>query len=344
MPYSFEPITPHLIHYFAHAKNGNYPDSSFYSKLVEAENFLTAFRHKEVFRKSVALGVGGGGSANTLGWRFRFRSSYGAKALRVIAVLGAQHADMIEDEPFINIELTESGGSPDELALHYGNPDSSADDPPESWSVQSGTFTINPASIYTGYITAENAARIIAISIYEEGETVLTESTSYYNTEAPVAGGAILDDRIERVIVGLSNMLRQNGGLTFNWCLVDGAARTRSSATYINLIDDTTTGTPTTTAHGFSFDTTARNTYSRVTVPIELAVYASIPSGTGNVRLIRTDGTVAVTVPVNSSTPQWFVVSGSIAVGVGLHYALQYAGSGTQTISVYAVSGYEYEA
>ena len=53
----------------------------------------------------------------------------------------------------------------------------------------------------------------------------------------PAGGGPIYDNRIGQQLQAVGNMLRKNGGLRGDWAPVDGTARTRTSATYINLID-----------------------------------------------------------------------------------------------------------
>ncbi|MBK7823428.1 MAG: hypothetical protein IPJ61_20795 [Tessaracoccus sp.] len=59
--------------------------------------------------------------------------------------------------------------------------------------------------------------------------------------------------------------------------------------------------------------------------------------------LVDSGGSVVATATVNSATPGWF--TGTCALPASLaKYDLQFAGDGTNQISVYAVSFIEYES
>jgi hypothetical protein len=185
---------------------------------------------------------------------------------------------------------------------------------------------------------------VIAVMAYEEAPLTVDDATSYYNESVPTAGMPIYDSTRERLLVGLSNMYRQNGGTLFHWGRLDGTARTRSSATLANLIDGSTTGNPTSATRGVHLDLTYRNTVSRTSVPFELAVYAQTAAGSaGVVRLRDTSGNNLISITNISTTAQWYTATGLIPASAA-KYDLQFAGDGVNTLSVYAASVYEYEA
>jgi len=339
MPISLQ--HPGLLHARKYVQNGFYPENALYVRLADGMNWLTSYRHREVFRWYSTIG----GTVATSGtpFRFRFRSGYGATGLRARVIL-APDATGAGTDPYVTIAVTEVGVGTTSLDFHGGaNSGSGLGDAPSTWLPSYGDWVLTPNAAHEVAISLTDTPRVIAIMVHEYGTPSADESIDYFDRTSYVAGGPILDTSIQRTRQGLSNMLRANGGLQVNWGLYDGSARTRSSATPINLIDNSTTGTPTSTTLGYRLVTTARNTLSRTTVPIEMAVYGSVSAGAGGtVRLRDTSGADGATVSV-TSTAAWYTATGSISVGSGQKYDLMYDGDGTNTLSVYAVSFYEWE-
>ncbi|KAB2907173.1 MAG: hypothetical protein F9K40_05315 [Kofleriaceae bacterium] len=331
---------PQLIQPTRHARNGHFPNHAHYAQCIAAQNHVLAYRKKEVYQRDAVLD--NASSANN--WRFRFRTGHGTRALRVWAMLSVT-AHSPGDDPRITVEITKVGGATQSFDLHYGGAGATAfTDAPEEWSPQVVEIPVDPASAYTGFVYRSDAGRFLAMSIEELGHLTVSDSVDYYSELIPTAGAPILDGDIQTLIEGSSEMLRDNGALVAHWHQLTGAARTRSNSTPVNLIDNTTTGTPTATAAGWRFVTTARNTYSRNVVPVEFGVYASMAAGTGTVRLIDTSGNVICSISVNSSTPQWWTATGLMTVGTGQVYVPQFAGNGLSTLSVYAASLIEWES
>ena len=344
---SGDPPSPNLIQWHRSAHNGMHPESAFYAACVRDENRLVRDRHKCAFAKSWPLGpaVWPGVSSSTVIARFRWRTGYGVKRLRVTLVIGKTNGNGATPvtAPTIDVAVTKVGGSTTTLN-HRSLISSSAVTPldaPDEWFISNDVIDVDPASAYTVTVTTNDYARPLAISGMEMGPATADESTDYYNAFVAQADAPLLDSVRSRLLVGVSNMLRQNSGIVFHWSLQGGAARTRTSATAINLIDNATTGAPTSATPGWHYDTTYRNTSSRTTVPIEFAVYASMASGTGTVTFEDSTTTYA-TVSVNSATPQWWTATGSIPAGTG-KIDPKFKGDGTSAISVYDVSceGYE---
>lgn len=335
---------PGLIQPTRHTRNGHFPNHAHYAQCIGAQNHILAYRKREVYQRDVILG----GATTADNWRFRFRSGYGTKAIRFTAMIGLDDGGGAGPgaNPSITIALTKVGGATTTLVLYYGSVGggSTTTEAPEEWSPQAIETDVDEASEYTCLVTRADQANLLSLNAEELGHLTISDSHTYQTEFIPTAGAPILDDDIETLIAGSSNLLRQNGGLVAHWHLINGAARTRSSATFINLIDNSTTGTPSSTADGWRFVTTARNTYSRTVVPVELGIYASMAAGTGTVRLIDTSGNVICSKSINSATPQWWTVTGNMTVGTGQVYVPQFAGDGANTLSVYALSLIEHEA
>ena len=327
-----------------------YPSSSFLARCVAAENHLTAHRHGEAFScdwrlGSLAHAITGAGT--TLRY-FRFRASVGATRLRAYVVLGkcGPIGGSAATTSSTKIDVTISGGATTTMGpwQHPITADTAPTDGPSSWHPIIAEIAITPGTVYECAVITTNFARPLSISVYELGATTTTESVGYYNQRAPQAGSPLYDADRERLLVGVDAMLRANGGTRIHFGMSTGAARTRTSATPINLVDNTTTGAPTAATPGVHLDMTYRNTSSRSTVPFELAIYGSTAaSGAGRVRLVGQSAGTIVDVPVDDAAAQWFVETCSLPAGAD-KYDLQFYGDGVNLTTIYAASLVEWEA
>lgn len=335
---------PLVIHPNRDARNGMYPATSFYGRLQQAVNHLTGYRHKTVFQRQWRLGNKAyvGASSTNLA-RFRWRTSHGAEYVRIVmlqCVSGSSTGDPRTEIEFVNVTdaVTTTAGP------WQGFIDTvSSGDEPSTWRMVSDTHAVTPGKVYTATVKTYDSCRPMAILVMEIGGGTIQEAVDYYSATNIVADAPIFDSTREIMLGGLGAMYRQNGGLVVNWGNGDGAASTRTSATHANVVDGASTGTPTAATAGYSCDMRYRNSSSRTTVPVELAVYGSIPGGSGTVRAIDDSGNVIATATVNNATPQWFTATGSMQAAA-LKFDFQLAGDGANTVSVYAVSLIEYEA
>ncbi len=330
---------PGLVHVAKHARNGMYPDAAFYATTTAALNHATAFARKPIFRRTCKLGQAGRTSG--VAWRWHCRTGYGARRLAVVCVLGRDDSGTAVD-PYIEVSATKVGGSTTTIAFHGGVSATAAGDGPDEWIPSIQYIAVDGASYYTGAVEFFDGVRVVALMVYEDAVPTVADGTDYHSTFEPAAGSPILDSRIGRQLAGIGAMHRVNGGLRADWCHVSGTARTRTSATLINLIDNSTTGTPTAASPGFTLNTQYRNTVSAATVPITFAVYAAmLLGGSGSVKLRDTAGTDAASATITSATPAWVTVTGALTVGTAQKYDVLFAGDGANTVTVYAVSFYE---
>lgn len=335
---------PAIIHPNRDARNGMYPATSFYGRLLQAHNHLVGFRHKTVFQRAWRLGNKTySGAASTNLARFRWRTGYGAEAVRIVGLQCVSNS--ATGDPRTELELVNVTDAVTTTAGPWqGFIDAaSTGDEPSTWRIFTDTSAVTPGKVYTATFKTYDMCRPMALLVMEIGGGTIDEAVSYYCATNVVSDAPIFDATREKVLGGLGAMYRQNGGLQINWARDDGSARTRSSATPANIVDGTTTGTPTAATLGYSCDLRYRNSSSRTSVPVEFAVYGSIPAGSGTVRVIDTAGTTHLTATVNNATPQWFTATGSITAS-DLKFDFQLAGDGVNTLSVYAVSLIEYEA
>lgn len=331
-------------------RNGLYPNAATWITVINAMNHSMGYRHREVYRRAwelgQATGVFGSGT-NTIG-RFRFRTGHGVTTLTYVVMIGLDNTTAgpsggLATNPYIEIDTTISGGATTTRDFHYGLQSSPpGTDAPDETHVATSDVSVTPLTVYEVEIKSVDYARPIAIVAYEQASQTVTESTNYYNLHQPQAGSPIYDANRQRMALGLSEMWRTMGGATWHWHLQDGAARTRSSATYVNILDNSTTGTPATSDYGFYLDLTSHNTISATTAPMELAVYGSIGAGSGTVRLIDSAGNTYGPVTINGAAG-WYTATVNLPAS-STFYTAQYAGDGANTVSVSAISLIEYTA
>ncbi len=326
------------------AQNGMYPATSFYGRIQQAHNHLVGFRHKTVFQRAWRLGnkTYSGASATNLA-RFRWRTGHGAAYVRIVGVQCASNSST--GDPRTELELVNFSDTVTTTAGPWqGFIDvASTGDEPSTWRIFTDTIAVTPNKIYHATFKTYDSCRPMSLLVMELGGGTVTESVNYYSAANMVSDAPIFDATREKILGGLGAMYRQNGALQVNWANGDGSALTRSSATAINVVNNSSTGTPTTATPGYSCDLRYRNSSSRAGVPVELAVYGSIPAGSGTVRVIDTAGTTHLTATVNSATPGWFTATGTITAS-DLKFDFQAAGDGVNTLSLHAVSLYEYES
>lgn len=334
---------PQLIQHRRDTLNGHYPSATYYARVVNGMNHLTAYRHKQVFGRSALLGdasIGASGS-NTIA-RFRFRSGHGAVYARIVMILGKDITGGVAADPTASVTIGATTSGPHA----WGQSPTATIDAPTDWRIVNDVIAITPNTAYSCSVDTTDYARVLAVMVYELGTPTISEATDYYSGESFGADSPIYDAPQARILEGLSNLWRHNGGTVCHWGRRDGSARTRSSATAINLVDNSTTGAPTAATPGWTLDLRYRCTEGRATVPVELAVYGAMSAGggvSGTVVLVDGGGTTVATVTVNSNTAGWFTTTALLPATVD-KYDLKFASDGVNTLSVYAVSLNEWEA
>lgn len=334
---------PRIVQWRSNACNGMVPNAFMWRQLVEGENHITAYRHREVYRKGLELGTDVSGAQAMTGY-FRFRTGYGVNKCTVVALMGYTTASAgagSTADPYLTV--TFSGITAFKLPGSVKSAGTIYDAPDEAWLV-SRDVDVSEATAYTVSYVPSNYCRCLAFMVYEQAPTTVDEATSFMNTHSPTGGSPIYDADRQRLLEGLSKQYRQNGGIVAHWGKFDAAAQTRSSATPANMINGTTTGTPTVGADpGWYIDPRYHRTASRTVVPMEWGVYASMSAGTGTCRIIDSAGATYGSISVNSASLQWWTASFDIAEAAELFLVPQMAGDGAGTLSVYGASLIEYE-
>lgn len=325
------------------ARNGTYPGASFYNSAIYAENHITTFRKREVFRWNGWMGNVTGSAGTINHSRFYFHAGYGTTKLVAYAILGRPTTTGASPYVTITAKIPSSTTFTFAPDMNTSATSASANDYPEQWTFHRSEIEITPNTTYEGLVTASDYARILSMTIFEEGGGQIDDAVDYYNEQVPQSGSKVLDAHRERLLPGLSNMWKRNGGLQVNWGREAGATRTRTLASVVNLIDNTTTGNPTANSPGWTLDLAYRTTVSRAVVPCKLAVYASMSAGSGAVFVTDTADNSPIGVTVNSATPQWFTATGNLVAAAGKKYDPEFNSDGVGTLTVHALSLFEFE-
>lgn len=332
-------ILPALLHPHQACDNGSYPSANYYAAAQATINHIVAYRRKPCWRYSVPLGTAGGTSG--VAWRGYFKTGHGCKNLVLAAVMGLDDRVLAVD-PYIEVTVTEVGGAAlPAVQIHYGVSSVASVDDPDSLSRFVRYIPVSDATEYTVAVEFFDNVRPLSLELHEEEIRTVDDGTDYFSTFAPAAGSPVEDNWVGRQLEGIGAMLRNNRGLRYDWMRPDGVARTRSSATPINLLDNSTTGTPTGATPGVTFATTARRTHGKNEDRVKIAVYGSNGgAGSGTVRFRDTSGSDAAVVTINGAAG-WYTATGTLTVGSAQKYDLMFAGDGVNTVSVYAVSIFE---
>lgn len=335
---------PTLTHVNANARNGMSPNAWLHRRLVDAENHITAYRHRTVWARGYELGQNTGGTtATTTIARFRFRTGYGVSQVAVQLVMGLTTASGgagSTANPYAECDLKISGGATTTLGpFAYGvSPTTTPTDAPDEVQLLELYASVTENTVYECALRTVDHARVLAGCAYELGTSTVVETTNYMNTHSPVAGSPIYDADRERLLLGLSNIHTRGGGICQHWSLIDGTARTRTSATAISLIDNSSTGSPVAgTNPGFYLDCSYHNRRRATTVPFELGVYGSVAGGAGGtVRVIDAAGNTYCSTTVTGAAG-WYTATGNLPTAE-TYYALQFLGDGVNALSVYGTS------
>ena len=173
---------PPIIQWRRDACNGMYPSAKFIKNAVDAENHLTAHRHKEVFRCDWRMGEADRlADAEIVAHRARIRTGHGAVKLRAMVCYsrGYDHTELVipmTGTPTIRIEATLSGGATSTIGPWSAAVTRTAPtDAPSSLTYAVADIAVDANSIYELAVITAHYARPISISIAEIGDPTVQE-------------------------------------------------------------------------------------------------------------------------------------------------------------------------
>lgn len=325
------------------ARNDRYPTPYFQAQIVAAANQAARWRSRQVARFVSPLdGIPASGGTGRGRWRWAWRSGPRARYLWTRAVLAQVHATGTV-APHGLVTITDALGTLVGASEHYYGPISASPvDAPSELGVLDrqladggAPIAIAPNTEYRGLATDEDS-RLVALAVYELSAE--SDDGNGYLLDKAVSLGPVYDSDRGGPAQLLREMWNGGGAQLATWSVNRQAApRTRTSATPINLIDNTTTAISA-TAPGLALDGRYRSTIRRAgQVPITMWVYASQSADQGVVKLVDSAGAEVCVVRVASPTARWASATKWIPATVD-KYGLYYASNGSATLSVHAVS------
>lgn len=336
--YAKPPLEP-----FQWAKNGQYPDSFLQNELADLGNKIALYRGKEIFRYySHSLATGGPNTDERVRWRFAFRASPYCNAIGAVAWMA--QTDPESDTFGVYSRLRIQDSTPTTLGdaeFHYGYAATAS----ANLDVLSPVFQLltNSGSIadpvagteYFGTVS-DFQGRIVAISVFE----MSINNTAPF-TEGYAQGTPILDTDRQTLTAGARLLWKQGAAHLMNWTVdIAGTPRTRSSGTFVNAIDNSSTAISA-ASPGFTLDLRNRSTVRRGTVPVTFRVYGSAAAGTGGRVHLMDSSSTSVAFIDNITTAGWYSATANLPATLA-KYDLMYAGDGTNVFSFMHASLYQY--
>lgn len=328
-------ITPAPLHPHRLCDNGQVVTWRAEAGIAAALNHAARWHTREAFRYvgQVASIAAKAGAGQRKRWRCAWHT--GPMTTRMWVAFGCGQAQVTGD-PYAKFEI-DGGG--DSATFHFGGGGGALANAPSTLGYAVRSIEVSPNTQYTGLWSDYDDARLFSGCLFEESYEPDTDN-GYAEPNAAVTG-PIFDAR-RAATLGLADDLWSRGAHTFSWVVdTDAAVRTRTSATDINLIDNTSTAVSAATP-GYKIDLRYRRRRRATTVPVRIRVCALVAGGgTAHVYLKDSGGSTVATVTITGASEAWFTTDVNLPA-TDAKYDIHYDSDGANQVSVFAVSAYEH--
>lgn len=359
MPYAKVNI-PKRIQHKRWARNGHVPDAWPIRQAAAALNHCAAYRRRQFLSASAPWDTMATGAGSVTVWRSCMRTGLAVSQLRFRMIIGLAQTGFggggSAADPYVEISVTPSGGSPETKASHYGAHDGSlGDDAPNQMANRELRFDVDPTTVYEIAVTAVDGARPLAVTGYEWAEPTIDESRPPFVELQPTVWQPILDSIRQKILGGLSNAWLNNSIHLLTWPgLGTGSARSVTGTTWVNAVDGTSTSVSAATP-GYYFGAegvgdgalTDLVPWCRLkdgpNLPVTFAVFANTNANSnGQVRIADSSG-AKFTLTGVGVTPQWYTLDTTLAnvdaiAGSGKLDLQVRNGNGGETTNLFAAS------
>lgn len=310
---------------------------------LEADQ-LRAFRGREQFCSPGQCRLVASSVATTPRNRWRYFSHTGPYTTKVrVRMRIARMQNTSASTPHCRFTLADGSGSTiGTFEAFYGaGATTGGDSTPDTWGFFEGEIPVSPDIDVQGLFDDRNYGRLVHALVWEEAAE--PDTANGYLGYAPAFGSNIYDDERERLVTFVNAAWRRGGAQVLNFChdLDATEAFSRSSATDINLIDETST-TISAATPGFTLDMTGKDLYQQgAVVPCVLAIYGSATAGSAaKVKIKDSGGSTLATVFLTTSAG-WRTTTVNLPAS-SAKYDLHFSSNGTATGTLHAVSVFEY--
>lgn len=346
------------------ARNGKQPNALPESQKSESANHAAVYRTKEVFRSlGPALTAGPSGGGDAVQWRWVFHSGPFAHALYVCPVLGPGSTSSSLSS-YARIDITAADGSSSvSETFYYGQSPYTAG--VESFRAVPKIVSILPDTTYTAQLVQVDNGVLQSACVYELAS--LSENNAGYLPQNFAQGSPVYAENRQNLAELAAAVWKRGAAQVLNWVYPDwtsfaGQQHPRgwnvspilyAGSTPANVLDTFSTPlgnvTGTTTigpnTPGWMLDLTGKRRRAQTGVPVMMAAYGSLPSGTASVLLRDQTGATLLSVSgfTIGSSPAWYFATGILPDTVA-KYDIHLVSDGTNLFNLYAVSLFEYES
>lgn len=326
------------------------PDADLMTFLTEQVNQIVRYRTKSWTLACPLEDVpAAAGLGDRTRFRFAFRTSTHCKRLWV-RVIAAPTGAATDAYTLVSFSLINNAFEDCRAEFHYGAGVSSLNVTPDTIGiaeVESANSTGTPVDVdadteYECTVSDNDNARTIAVCVYEE--TMFSDTDNGYLASTFAALDPIFDSHRALLLPLIRNAYLVNAAPLITWSSnLDSESPTRTSATIANLLDTSITGAPTAASPGFTLSLAYLDRESGGgTIPCVMKVFGKCVAGAaGHVYLKNSAGTEIADCEVGDATETWFEVLFDLPAVDG-KYDLQFAGDGTNLLTVRAVSIYQH--
>lgn len=339
------------------ARCGKHPNAQLMNLMSEAANQGVLYRSKEVFSGADRIDPFhsiSSVSTDRPRWRWAFCTGPYSHSLYAVVVMRPPN-NGLDHNTYTRIDIEDSGGSI--VATRdfiYGNDPTNGSGGNGAWpyyKVVTGFIEgVQPSTEYTGVATDIDYGRVLSCTIFDLPS--LTENFNGYLPENVGTHSAIVSSYRENIATILYNLWRKGAAQVWNWSVNDQTSpRTTASSTPKNIIDTSVT-TVSAASPGITLDMRKKARASQDTgVPVKMKAYLKMSATSlltdAGVKLVDSAGATVLSISdlagVTFSTSEaWYEATGVLPEAVD-KYDLQFWSNGTETLSLGAVSIYEYE-
>lgn len=322
-----------LIHTHRFCDNGAVPHPQFYQRAVYNLNRGGKRLGKCLWRSPgrVSSVVAAGGATRTR-WRGAVHTGKFTVGMYVRVVMALSTGAV---NPYATFQLV----GVDTLEFYYGSTLGTPTDAPIEFGHFIQAINCSPNSDYEFEFADHDDSRLVSAVVYEQKAQSDTDE-GYLPTQYAVTQ-PIYDALRQSLAPLATEMWTHSGGTHVHWSAdTDAAARTRTSTTDINLLDNVSTSVSANSL-GWTLDNVYRNTASTTTVPYVFKALGKVAAGAGgHVYLKNSAGTVLATLTITATSPTWYSTTVSLP-NTEAKYDVHFDGDGTNLCTVYAVSLYE---
>ncbi len=244
-------------------------------------------------------------------------------------------------DPYVTVAATTTGGGAlDSSDIHIGQLGGSPSDVPDEWHEYTGTLDVTADTYILLTVSTTDHARVVHVLVQEQptkADALASNLADGYQNGSP-----ILDADRAAMQSALYEKWRRGAAHVMSWHAT--TARTTTSATATNVIDNTST-TVTTATPGLTLDMRYKarlGLASTTGVTCCIAAYGSIAAGANGQLLMKdSGGTTLATVGLFSTTPAWISLPVVLPATLA-KYDFQFK-TAASTFTLNDISIFEYE-